>query len=158
MQHKKSNFFNKGVNAQDIIHSMIDTDFVNSAVNSSQKFNPHLSSFSKYKYIFNIFQLLYLIHLWRMRNLSGKYFCFHFSTGSIVGIHYPTTSANINEENLSSEYWKKARDDTHSVCNLQSTLFKSTFSFLRQKIAFKNINYTLEDFSKYDPPFKSTVF
>ena len=160
MQHKKSNFLNKGVNAQDIIHSMIDTDFVNSAVNSSQKFNPHLSSFSKYKYIFNIFQLLYLIHLylWRMRNLSGKYFCFHFSTGSIVGIHYPTTSANINEENLSSEYWKKARDDTHSACDSQSTLFKFTFSFLGQKIAFKNINQTLEDFSKYDPPFKSTVF
>ena len=59
---------------------------------------------------------------------------------------------------LKQRILKKARDDTHSACDSQSTLFKFTFSFLGQKIAFKNMNYTLEDFSKYDPPFKSTVF
>ena len=32
------------------------------------------------------------------------------------------------------------------------------FSFLGQKIGFTNIYHTLEDFSKFDPPFKSTVF
>ena len=30
--------------------------------------------------------------------------------------------------------------------------------FLGQKIAFKNIYHTLEDFSKFDRPFKSTVW
>ena len=39
----------------------------------------------------------------------------------------------------------------------QPNIFKFMFSFLGQKIAFKNIYHTLEDFSKFDPPFKSTV-
>ena len=34
---------------------------------------------------------------------------------------------------------------------------KLFFSFLVQKIAFKNIYHTLEDFSKFNLPFKSTV-
>ena len=39
----------------------------------------------------------------------------------------------------------------------QPKIFKNIFSFLGQKIAFKNIYHTLEDFSKFDRPFKSTV-
>ena len=31
------------------------------------------------------------------------------------------------------------------------------FSFLGEKIGFKNICHTLEDFTKFNPPFKSTV-
>ena len=40
----------------------------------------------------------------------------------------------------------------------QPEIFKIIFSFLGQKIAFKNIYHILEDFSKFDwRPFKSTV-
>ena len=42
-------------------------------------------------------------------------------------------------------------------CFSQPKIFKIIFSFLGQKIAFKNIYYTLEDFSKFNQPFKSTV-
>ena len=42
-------------------------------------------------------------------------------------------------------------------CFSQPKIFKIIFSFLGQKIAFKNIYHTLEDFSKFDWPFKSTV-
>ena len=36
--------------------------------------------------------------------------------------------------------------------------FQNYFFFLRKKNAFKNIYHTLEDFSKFDRPFKSTVY
>ena len=42
-------------------------------------------------------------------------------------------------------------------CFSQPKIFKINFSFLGQKIAFKNINHTLEDFSNFNRPFKSTV-
>ena len=39
----------------------------------------------------------------------------------------------------------------------QPKIFKIIFSFLGQKIAFKNMYHILEDFSKFYWPFKSTV-
>ena len=39
----------------------------------------------------------------------------------------------------------------------QPKIFKIIFSFFGQKIAIKNIYHTLEDFSKFNRPFKSTV-
>ena len=43
------------------------------------------------------------------------------------------------------------------VCFSRPKLFKIIFSFLGQKNTFKNIYHTLEDFSKFNWPFKSTV-
>ena len=50
-----------------------------------------------------------------------------------------------------------SRDMGVKGCFSQPKIFKIIFSFLGQKIAFKNIYHTLEDFSKFDLPFKSTV-
>ena len=50
-----------------------------------------------------------------------------------------------------------SKDMVVKGCFSQPKIFKIIFSFLGQKIAFKNISHTLEDFSKFDRPFKSTV-
>ena len=50
-----------------------------------------------------------------------------------------------------------SKDMVVKGCFSQPNIFKIIFSFLGQKIAFKNIYHTLEDFSKFNQPFKSTV-
>ena len=50
-----------------------------------------------------------------------------------------------------------SKDMVVKGCFSQPKIFKIIFSFLGQKIAFKNIYHILEDFSKFDRPFKSTV-
>ena len=50
-----------------------------------------------------------------------------------------------------------SKDMVVKGCFSQPKIFKIIFSFLGQKIAFKNIYHTLEDFSKFNWPFKSTV-
>ena len=51
-----------------------------------------------------------------------------------------------------------SRDMGVKGCFSQPKIFKIIFSFLGQKIIFKNIYHTLEDFSKFNRPFKSTVY
>ena len=50
-----------------------------------------------------------------------------------------------------------SKDMVVKGCFSQPKIFKIIFSFLGQKIAFKNIYHILEDFSKFYRPFESTV-
>ena len=50
-----------------------------------------------------------------------------------------------------------SKDMVVKGCFSQPKIFKIIFYFLGQKIPFKNIYHALEDFSKFNRPFKSTV-